>query len=167
MVDHRERSRSYPNPLVPTLCALDCTEFVNCVPTTGVFTQLSYDMGIRGTQVEEIVTMDDMEFHNLAPVYGLIFLFKWTQVRVLPAHNTTCPASTPRAKQTLSYTTPCRQRCRFQRYDKLYFYRRWHRRTRHLRRVWRIRTSTSPSRSLTTPAALRRTPARDATHSRN
>jgi hypothetical protein len=53
----------------------------------GVFTQLAYDMGIRGTQVEEIVTMDDMEFHNLAPVYGLIFLFKWTQ-EMAQAHST-------------------------------------------------------------------------------
>mmetsp|Transcript_13866 Transcript_13866/g.32935 ORF Transcript_13866/g.32935 Transcript_13866/m.32935 type:complete len:363 (-) Transcript_13866:243-1331(-) len=45
----------------------------------GVFTQLSQDLGIRGTQVEEIVTMDDSEFASLAPIYGFIFLFKWTQ----------------------------------------------------------------------------------------
>ena len=66
----------------------------------GVFTQLSHDLGIRGTQVilfqlwfvpsktpqwirveqvEEIVTMEDSEFAQMAPVYGLIFLFKWTQ----------------------------------------------------------------------------------------
>jgi ubiquitin carboxyl-terminal hydrolase L5 len=64
----------------------------------GVFTQLSHDIGIRGTQVklkldvhpnipqlirveqvEEIVTMEDSEFARMAPVYGLIFLFKWTQ----------------------------------------------------------------------------------------
>jgi len=44
-----------------------------------VFTSLSRDFGIRGTQVEEIVTMEDAEFSNLAPIYGLIFLFKWTQ----------------------------------------------------------------------------------------
>ncbi len=30
-------------------------------------------------QVEEIVTMEDTEFAQMAPVYGLIFLFKWTQ----------------------------------------------------------------------------------------
>ena len=30
-------------------------------------------------QVEEIVTMEDAEFSQIAPVYGLIFLFKWTQ----------------------------------------------------------------------------------------
>mmetsp|Transcript_40594 Transcript_40594/g.83036 ORF Transcript_40594/g.83036 Transcript_40594/m.83036 type:complete len:366 (-) Transcript_40594:416-1513(-) len=45
----------------------------------GVFTQLSQDLGIRGTQVEEIVTMEDSEFASLAPIYGFIFLFKWTQ----------------------------------------------------------------------------------------
>ena len=45
----------------------------------GVFTQLSHDLGIRGTQVEEIISMDDAEFSQIAPVYGLIFLFKWTQ----------------------------------------------------------------------------------------
>ncbi len=31
-------------------------------------------------QVEEIVTMEDEEFASIAPIYGLIFLFKWTQV---------------------------------------------------------------------------------------
>mmetsp|Transcript_22654 Transcript_22654/g.55916 ORF Transcript_22654/g.55916 Transcript_22654/m.55916 type:complete len:360 (+) Transcript_22654:159-1238(+) len=45
----------------------------------GIFTRLSHDIGIRGTQVEEIVTMEDEEFLNMSPVYGLIFLFKWTQ----------------------------------------------------------------------------------------
>eukprot|EP00285_Hemiselmis_virescens_P008886 CAMPEP_0173392256 /NCGR_PEP_ID=MMETSP1356-20130122/18852_1 /TAXON_ID=77927 ORGANISM="Hemiselmis virescens, Strain PCC157" /NCGR_SAMPLE_ID=MMETSP1356 /ASSEMBLY_ACC=CAM_ASM_000847 /LENGTH=359 /DNA_ID=CAMNT_0014350003 /DNA_START=67 /DNA_END=1146 /DNA_ORIENTATION=+ len=45
----------------------------------GVFTRLARDIGIRGAQVEEIVTMEDDEFLTMAPVYGLIFLFKWTQ----------------------------------------------------------------------------------------
>jgi hypothetical protein len=48
---------------------------------------LAHDFGARGAQVEEIVTMDDSEFANLAPVYGLIFLFKWTQ-EMAQAHKT-------------------------------------------------------------------------------
>jgi hypothetical protein len=48
---------------------------------------LAHDFGVRGAQIEEIVTMDDSEFSNLAPVYGLIFLFKWTQ-EMAQAHKT-------------------------------------------------------------------------------
>ena len=48
---------------------------------------LAHDFGVRGAQIEEIVTMDDSEFANLAPVYGLIFLFKWTQ-EMAQAHKT-------------------------------------------------------------------------------
>jgi len=53
----------------------------------GVFTALAHDFGARGAQIEEIVTMDESEFSNLAPVYGLIFLFKWTQ-EMAQAHKT-------------------------------------------------------------------------------
>jgi hypothetical protein len=48
---------------------------------------LAQDFGAVGAQIEEIVTMDDSEFAKLAPVYGLIFLFKWTQ-EMAQAHKT-------------------------------------------------------------------------------
>ncbi|XP_041127084.1 ubiquitin carboxyl-terminal hydrolase isozyme L5-like [Polyodon spathula] len=43
----------------------------------GVFTELIKGFGCKGSQVEEIWSMEPENFEKLKPVHGLIFLFKW------------------------------------------------------------------------------------------
>lgn len=44
----------------------------------GVFTELVEKCGVRGAEFAELFSLDDDSFAGLAPVFGLVFLFKWT-----------------------------------------------------------------------------------------
>lgn len=42
-----------------------------------VFTELVETLGVKGVEFTELYSLEDEDFERVAPVYGLIFLFKW------------------------------------------------------------------------------------------
>ncbi|CEG37377.1 ubiquitin carboxyl-terminal [Plasmopara halstedii] len=53
----------------------------------GVFNALIEEIGVKGVQVEELYTLDEQQFADLSPVYGLVFLFKYDSNHANDANN--------------------------------------------------------------------------------
>ncbi|PLB33614.1 putative 26S proteasome-associated ubiquitin C-terminal hydrolase [Aspergillus candidus] len=56
----------------------------------GVFTSLVENLGVKGVQFEELISLDADTIRSLSPVYGVIFLFKWMRDQA-PTQTTTTP----------------------------------------------------------------------------
>ncbi|KAB8238352.1 putative 26S proteasome-associated ubiquitin C-terminal hydrolase [Aspergillus alliaceus] len=56
----------------------------------GVFTSLIENLGVKGVQFEELISLDADTIRSLSPVYGVIFLFKYLRDQT-PTTTTTAP----------------------------------------------------------------------------
>ncbi|KAL4912816.1 ubiquitin carboxyl-terminal hydrolase [Aspergillus aurantiobrunneus] len=65
----------------------------------GVFTTLVENLGVKGIQFEELISLDPDTIRSLGTVYGVIFLFKY--LRATPNSSSTTPAQDGTPTSTL------------------------------------------------------------------
>ncbi|KAL7268183.1 hypothetical protein RUND412_009203 [Rhizina undulata] len=58
-----------------------------------VFNDILRQIGVKGTQVEEVYSLDADSLKYLTPAHGLVFLFRWKQESGVKEPETTCPES--------------------------------------------------------------------------
>jgi len=68
----------------------------------GVFTALIESFGVKGLEFTELYSLDEDSFAQIAPVFGLIFLFKWTGEKDSREAMSDAPAGLFCAKQVVN-----------------------------------------------------------------
>ncbi|KAL2822344.1 ubiquitin carboxyl-terminal hydrolase [Aspergillus cavernicola] len=70
----------------------------------GVFTSLVENLGVKGIQFEELISLDPDTIRSLGTVYGVIFLFKY--LRSTPSQTTTTTDLSTPADGTYTHSLP-------------------------------------------------------------